>query len=124
MEVTEVDSASVAAKTLEQSPPRTFDAIVLDLQMPRPDDLSDAEFNEAAGLPGIWILRRSTAKIATEKIAIIILTNKKPEEYTAALERPDMVGIRSFISVHRKIDTSSRQLPSIVRQAVSRVRVL
>ena len=95
---------------------KAIDALVVDLQMPKPEAALDADFVAAGSLSGLWLLGQIKAEIVANKIAVIVLTNVgEPhfEPYLKKLEYPS-----NLLVAHRKINLAAIRLPQVIAERI------
>lgn len=95
---------------------KKIDALVVDLQMPKPEAAHDADFVAAGSLSGLWLLGQIKADIVAAKVAVIVLTNvgeQQFEQYLKKLEYP-----ANLLVAHRKINLSAVRLPQVVAERI------
>jgi|694.fasta_scaffold62555_3 CheY-like chemotaxis protein len=97
------------------------DAIILDVMMPTPEGVQD-DVTEEGLSTGLWVLDRIHDFIASRKICVWILTNRS---LPAVLERVDKLttgASREFITVNKKYEVSSLQLPRYLQEILEKNR--
>ncbi len=115
-EVVFEDSVPRAATLLAEMTKGQHDLIVLDLQMPRPENMPDAANIKYVELTGLWLLGEFAEKIKKLGIPVAILTNVNPTRFEAVL--PSLAFSARNLKVFRKIDTPARNLPDALRSFV------
>jgi hypothetical protein len=97
-----------------------YDALIVDLQMPRAVDMTDADQERFVQLTGLWFLNQFKPMIlACPKMGVVILTNVAEEKYSEALRGIEIPSHR--IEKYRKIDMPAMQLPSQIAALLSRL---
>lgn len=113
-----VDHFSAADKARNNIPltPK-IQCIVLDVMMPTP--MGVAEDETADGLEtGLWLLRELRDFLQEGLIPVIVLTNRASEvirQKIVEMNFPD-----DLVEVRFKLDVSSKRLPEIVRDKITR----
>jgi len=89
----------------------TFRAVVLDIQMPAPKDLSPSSTNNGVDT-GLWVLREVYNIIVERPLPVIILTNRRSDAVEVSVHK--MGFPEQMIEIHQKINTSNKKLPRLV----------
>lgn len=93
-----------------------IDAIVADLQMPRPDAVNDADFIETGSLSGLWLLKQIKVRVVAEHVAVVVLTNvgePRYRDHLRGLEYPS-----KHIAAYQKMELAAIRLPQVVAERI------
>jgi FixJ family two-component response regulator len=99
---------------------KKINALVVDLQMPKPDKALDADFIAAGSLSGLWLLGQIAAEIIENKVAVIVLTNVGEEHFKPYIEQLGYPP--SLLVAHRKINLSAMKLPQVIAERIQVAR--
>lgn len=111
-EIAYIDSVIRAAETLAALKlPCEFKALIMDLQMPAHDRMTTAQVERYTSLTGLWLLDEYKDQIKAARLPVVVLTQKKPEDFTTLL---NTMGLPKLL-VRHKIHTPAKELPRHLR---------
>jgi DNA-binding NtrC family response regulator len=93
-------------------------ALVVDIQMPRPEEMSDGDMLEYHDSPGLWfILKRAAQTFQVRAVPIMILTQRDPGPMEPLFKQIRDRHIK--LVVNRKIETPAKDLPGLLDELLA-----
>lgn len=113
-----IESVTEAAETLVGLRRGDCDGLVLDLQMPRPENMTEAAAVQYVELTGLWLLGEYAKVIGDLGLPVAILTNVNPARFETALGNISLP--KGQVKIFRKIESPARDFPDLLRSFMSR----
>lgn len=114
------DLLSTASHRIHESPEK-YAAIILDLMMPRPEDMDDRKWEEFIAMPGAYFLHCFRDTIQRNRIPIYVLSNRYPHDFQELCDTGKFKPIpREAIEIKQKLEISAINLPQSLEQHVHR----
>lgn len=98
-----------------------FDAVILDIMMPTPEEVADSVTEEGMST-GLWVLEQIKHLIAPNMLCVWILTNR---DLAAVTEKINEIGNlqKDLVDLDRKRDVLSNVLPAYLLAKIKRNRL-
>ena len=98
-----------------------FDAVILDIMMPTPDEVADTVTEEGMST-GLWVLEQIKHLIAPNMLCVSILTNR---DLAAVTEKINEIGNlqKDLVDIYRKRDFLSNVLHTYLLAKIKRNRL-
>jgi CheY-like chemotaxis protein len=98
-----------------------FDAVILDIMMPTPEEVADTVTEEGMST-GLWVLEQIKHLIAPNMLCVWILTNR---DLAAVTEKINEIGNlqKDLVDLYRKRDVLSNFLPTYLLAKIKRNRL-